>query len=133
VPVEALVLAYRRWGGVDVTIVKEGPVQYGGLPHYVNADATMDVSASSNVLNVGVRVKNPELRSLHFTSLTPPGPAQSTTAAGRRRRAPAWVVILFGLVAAGATWILVYALALGKKPVEATAATDSPPHGESRA
>lgn len=113
-PIEALALAYRRWGGVDVTAVNDGRFPYAAQPHYENADATMDVSVSGNVLNVSVRLKNPNIQSLRFTSLTPAATVATAPPPTQRRRLSVWVILLIGLLAASVTWVLVYALAIGK-------------------
>lgn len=110
-PTEAIGLAFKQWGGVDITVGHDGRFRYTGQPHYENADATMDVATGSNALNVLIRIKNPRIQSLKFTEMsappTPGAPARAP-APTPKRVVPVWIVMLIGLPLAGLTGVFVY-------------------------
>jgi hypothetical protein len=132
-PIEAIALAFKSWGGVDVTVAHDGRFQFNGQPHNENADATMDVSTGSNALNVFVRIKNPSIQSLQFTPLSaPPAPGAPAPAPRPVENVPVWIVMLIALPLAGLTGVAVYLYLDGKrnKPSLSTARGVSAPGKE---
>ena len=116
-PVEAMGMAFKRWGGVDISVAHDGRFRYDGHPHNENADATMDVSTGPHALNVSVRIKNPDIQSLRFTTMSAPptaGAPAPMPAARSRKSVPVWIVMLIGLPLAGLTGVFVYLYLDGK-------------------
>ncbi|HEY3267632.1 MAG TPA: hypothetical protein VGM37_11940 [Armatimonadota bacterium] len=111
-PLEAFVLAFRKWGGVNVMFAHGGAFQYHGQPHYENADAAVDAAGNESSFTLRVRVKN---RAMESFSLTPPLQPKGPAAATRRRPMSIGWWLLAAACAGGIAWLAVFALASSRK------------------
>jgi hypothetical protein len=109
-PVEAIALAFKSWGGVDVSAATSVSLPPGSKPHYEDADAVVDIATGANALSVTVLIKNPKMERLGMAPLPTPAPVSAPLPVKRYASTPVWAFVLVAVGAAGVAWIVVFVL-----------------------